>query len=111
MQLVIDISERDKERITDIFNTDNYVPANIESKMLMAIARSTSLEDTKKQNYNQGFYDGYSKATEQANVCIDKIKEEIEKEQRQGFQRNRKTYDVCLNIIDKYTKDNIGEMK
>lgn len=37
----------------------------------------SELEDIKKNRYNQGFYDGYKKATEQANAVIDNIKAEI----------------------------------
>lgn len=34
-------------------------------------------EITKSMDYKQGFFDGYKQATEQANACIDNIKEEI----------------------------------
>ena len=41
------------------------------------------------------------KALEQEPV-LDKIRAEIEQAKDTDFQRNRKTYDKCLEIIDKY---------
>lgn len=43
----------------------------------MNLISMNELEDIKKNRYNQGFYDGYKKATEQANAVLENIKTEI----------------------------------
>lgn len=36
-----------------------------------------AVQKSKEVKYNQGFYDGYTRATEQANAVIEDIKHEI----------------------------------
>ena len=66
-----------------------------------------AVEDIKKERYNNGFYDGYKKATKQANAVIGDIKTEIEEVcGSYGWD----DYDFCSGlimarkIIDKHTK-------
>ena len=50
-------------------NCGNYVVMHCDNSIL---------QDIKNERYNQGFYDGYKKATEQANAIIEDIKADID---------------------------------
>ena len=63
----------------------------------------------KDVKYNQGFYDGYKQATEQANACIGQVRNDIwsELDCSETMEINGKHYmRICkvIDIIDKYTK-------
>ncbi len=47
-------------------------------------------------------YRGIEKTQKEINEVLDEIRTEIEQAKDTDFQRNRKTYDKCLEIIDKY---------
>lgn len=74
-KIVIDIDD-------DLYNViQSYDQAGIIAcayQLSQIIKSGTSLDDIKEQQYNKGFYDGYKKATTQANAVIDDIKAEIE---------------------------------
>ena len=75
------------------------------------MTREEAIENLKwllECSYVDSFEDAENEALDmaiQALESIDKIKAEIELAKKQGFQRNRKTYDECISIIDKH----IGE--
>ena len=78
MQIVIDIDDS----LYDAIQTEFYVNGMRSGKTLLeklttTIRNGTPLDDIKEQQYNKGFYDGYKKATTQANAVIDDIKAEI----------------------------------
>lgn len=60
-EIKVDTDEIVKRVINEIKAWDSLIP----------------LDEIKENSYNQGFYDGYKKATKQANDVIDDIKTEI----------------------------------
>ena len=78
MKLVIDIPQEVKEAFDKANKDDiNFCFYDYNSVIGKAIKYGTPLDDIKEQQYNKGFYDGYKKATTQANTVIDDIKAEI----------------------------------
>lgn len=97
--LILSISEKDKEQITNVSKTltsiKNYYEAAkpvIESKILMDILRDSSLRDGLTGLYNRRFLEEY-----------------IEQEQAQ-IQRDKTNYDIMMIDIDyfKLVNDNYG---
>ena len=65
------------------------------------------IEDIKKERYNNGFYNGYTKATEQANAVIEDIKAEIKSIQKEDMECDGcSDIGMVLDIIDKHTAKN-----
>lgn len=73
MQIVIELPEQTYKRIRWLVNEDVGLCSPVDK----AIAHGIPLDDIKVERYNNGFVDGYKKAAEQANACIDDIKKEI----------------------------------
>ena len=72
MKLIIDINKDYYEIIKhEVEHGHDFKPYTL-------IAHGIPLDDIKAEQYNQGFYDGYKKATEQANTVIEDIRTEIE---------------------------------
>jgi len=59
-------------------------------------------EILEKMESDQGYLDCIEVGYELAMQKINKIRAEIEQAKDTDFQRNRKTYNKCLEIIDKY---------
>ena len=71
---------------------------------------NSDLEEIKKNRYNQGFHDGYKKATEQANAVIEDIKTEIKQwywqSDKQAIAKDPCVIDAMIDLfirtIDKH---------
>ena len=78
LKLIIEIPKEVKQAFDKANKDDiNFSFYDYNSVIGKAIKNGVPLDDIKTERYNQGFVDGYKKATEQANACIDDIKTEI----------------------------------
>lgn len=80
-KVATDKKEKQGIKLIDADNLDDITVILDNNGKLVRIDSSEVyyLEPMRKERYNQGFYDGYRKATEQTNERIETIKAEIEK--------------------------------
>ena len=105
-KIIIDIPKG----LEEAFNHEEQWTALLCADMRDALQNSTPLDDIKAERYNQGFYDGYKKATEQANAVIDDIKAEL-KEMADSYNWHydaprRDTLKYAILVIDKHIGKN-----
>ena len=93
MKLIIDISEEELERL---------VYQDID-KLRERIKNGVPLQPIKEQRYNQGFHDGFKKATQMANNCIKKVEEEMQA-YRATDEKQKIAFESCLRLVNTYMK-------
>lgn len=104
MKLIIDIPEDVYKHCRSLRNSP-YNDNSFHDIAKFAIGYGIPFDDIKTERYNNGFVDGYKKATEQANACVKKIKEEIQQvvEEEADDKRWSRGLHYALKIIDKRT--------
>lgn len=113
------------DRINSLSSTLRYLPHREIQELMCDIlflidlqGENTTLEDIKAERYNQGFYDGYKKATEQANAVVQDIKAEINEcikaceelksgkypmiESEESLTNRILSYEQCISFIDSH---------